>query len=237
MGKMKKEKKNNKTYCYIRVSTDKQDFKRQEFILQNNGYIDGVNCIYVEETGSGKDLKRRPVLTNLIENVLEQGDTLIATDMTRISRSIIDLRKIVDNLLITKKVDFVLLKENFYFYANERMDAMTKGMYNMLAVISEMERDLISDRTREKMAWVKENGTKSGKPIGKPLGKYSTYENFLETLRNCINGMSIRQSCNTTFYPLGTFTYNIKKYKEQLNTNSYEDLLFAFENNLIEFKA
>lgn len=224
-----------KTYCYIRVSTEKQDYSRQEFILKEKGYIDRTNCIYVEETGTGKSLNKRIVLNDLLDNVLEAGDTLVATDLTRISRSLIDFRNVMDYLLNVKKVNLVLLKENFSFNAGEKMDAMTKAMLNFIGVFAEFERDVISDRTREKMAEVKLNGSKSGNPIGKPRSDKNNKELFLETVKMVIDGSSLRKACNSTFYPLGSFTRNIKKYKEALNTEEYLDIYEAIKGGNIEY--
>lgn len=220
----------SKTYCYIRVSTDMQTYSRQEYVLKEKGYINGENCIYVEETGSGKTMNKRQVLLDLINNKLEKGDTLVAADLTRISRSLIDFRNTMDLLLNKKKVNLFLLKENFYLYADERMDAMTKGMINFVGVFAELERDVISDRVTEKMAEVKANGSKSGKPIGKPRSKKNTEEKFVETLTLVVNGESLRNACYKTLYPLGTFTYNIKKFKEELKTNDYNMIYNAIKN-------
>lgn len=225
-----------KTFCYIRVSTEKQDYSRQEFILKEKGYIDGVNCTYVEETGTGKSMNKREQLNNLLENVLQEGDTLVATDLTRISRSLIDFRNTMDLLLKKKKVNLILLKENFYLYADERMDAMTKGMINFVGVFAELERDVISDRVTEKMKEVKMNGSKSGKPIGKPRTKKNTQEKFMETLKEIINGNSFRKACDKTFYPLSTFIYNVGKYKKELNTTEYSDIYNAMENGDLKYE-
>lgn len=225
----------SKTYCYIRVSTEKQSYARQEFLLKERGYINNDNCIYVEETGSGKAINKREVLIDLLNNILEPGDTLVATDLTRISRSVPDFRNVMDFLLKKKKANLILLKENFSFYSGEKMDAMTKAMVNFISVFAEFERDIISDRVTERMAEIKENGTKSGKPIGHPRSNKNTKEKFIKTLSLVASGESLRKACDITLYPLGTFTYNIKKYKDVLKTDQYLDILKGFEEGIIEY--
>lgn len=224
-----------KTYCYIRVSTEKQSYARQEYLLKERNYINGDNCIYVEETGSGKAINKREVLVDLLNNVLEQGDTLVATDLTRISRSVPDFRNVMDILLKKKKVNLILLKENFSFYAGEKMDAMTKAMVNFISVFAEFERDIISDRVTERMAEIKENGTKSGKPIGHPRSNKNSEDKFIKTLEMIVSGESLRKACNSTLYPLGTFTYNIRKYKDELKTEKYEDILNGIKEGMTKY--
>ena len=56
-------------YCYIRVSTDKQDYLRQENMLKEKNYINGVNCEYLTETGTGATLKGRPILQDLLNKI------------------------------------------------------------------------------------------------------------------------------------------------------------------------
>ena len=82
----------SKTYCYIRISTDKQDYIRQENILKENGYIDGVNCEYVTETFTGKT-KNRPVVRAIIEK-LKPNDNIVATELSRIARSVKDFNEL-----------------------------------------------------------------------------------------------------------------------------------------------
>ena len=99
----------SKTYCYIRISTDKQDEERQTYTLKENGYINGVNCEYCIEVFTGKTIKR-PVFEELMAKV-QPGDTIVATELSRISRSVKDFNNLVDELLQKKKVNITILKE------------------------------------------------------------------------------------------------------------------------------
>ena len=107
----------SKKYCYIRTSTDKQDYLRQENILKEKGYINGINCEYVEETFTGKTVKR-PVFQELINNKIEKGDTIITTELSRISRSVKDFNNLIDEIVEKKKVNIYIIKENFNLLAN-----------------------------------------------------------------------------------------------------------------------
>ena len=223
---------NFKTYCYIRISTDKQDYDRQENILKEKGYINSVNCEYITETYTGKTTNR-PMLNDLIENKLQAGDTLVACELSRISRSVKDFNNLIDEILNKKKVNIIILKENFNLLANGNMDAMTKLILNITSAFAEFERDIIADRTREALKAKKINGTKSGNPIGKPRSKYSSKENFISTLEYMINNnVGQKKATLTTRYPSDTFKRDIKKYYEKYNTKNYQEILnYIKENN------
>lgn len=215
----------SKTYCYKRASTDKQDFLRQDKILNDKGYVDGVNCEFVEEHFTGKTIKR-PVFEDLIKNKLQEGDTLVATELSRISRSVKDFNNLIDELLKKKKINIFIIKENFNLLANGNMDAMTKFIINVTSSFAEFERDIISDRTKDSLAYKKIHGTKSGKPIGKPRSQYSTKENFIKTLEYMIDN-NVGQSKATLVcrYPKNTFQQDIKKCYNKYNTHKYEELI------------
>ena len=123
----------NNTYCVIRVSTDYQTYERQAEILEKNGYINGVNCKYIEETFTGKTTKR-PIFDNLIKNIIKENDTIVATELSRLSRSVSDFNELIETLIYKKHVNVIILKENMNLKANGKMDAMTKlilNIYNM----------------------------------------------------------------------------------------------------------
>ena len=138
-------------YCYIRVSTTKQEYDRQVKILKDNGYIDGVNCQYIEETFTGKTTKR-PIYEELTQK-LEKDDTLIVESLPRLSRAgIVKTLEEISELVQKKKVNVVILKENFNLKAGEKPDANTNMLLGIFSVLAQFERDLISERTKETMA-------------------------------------------------------------------------------------
>ena len=215
-------------YCLIRVSTDHQDYERQKNYLEEHGYIDGVNCIYITETYTGKTTKR-PVLIDIIENKLKPGDSLVACELSRISRSVKDFNNLLDVVLKEKKVNVIILKENFHLLANGSMDAMTKLILNITSAFAEFERDLISDRTKDALRAKKKNGTKSGRPIGRPLKKESNDENLLKTLKLLNDGESYRNACYITRFPKATLQLRIKQLKEKYDTNDLQTIINKLE--------
>lgn len=212
-------------YCYIRVSTDKQDYQRQENILKEKGYINGQNCLYITETYTGKTANR-PFLQDLINNKIKKGDTLVSCELSRISRSVKDFNNLIDEILNKKKVNIVILKENFNLLANGDMDAMTKLILNITSAFAEFERDIIADRTKEALKSKMINGTKSGRPIGKPKSEYNNKENFIKTLDLIVND-NIGQNKATirTKYPKQAFQFKIKECYTKYNTKDYKTIL------------
>jgi DNA invertase Pin-like site-specific DNA recombinase len=142
-------------YSYERVSTTKQDEKRQEMsfsgIKIDKRFIDKV---------SGKTAER-PLLNKLMV-VAKNGDSIYVESISRLGRNVEDLRKLCkyfeENGVI---VNFV--KEGFSTTGNSY-----KFMLTILGAVAEMERELIVDRVKEGIEKAKIYGTKSGKPIGRP---------------------------------------------------------------------
>lgn len=218
----------NKIYCYIRVSTERQDLLRQESILQANNYIDGVNCEYIKEFYTGTTT-RRPAFQDLINNKIKQGDTIVCSELSRISRSVKGFNDLIDEIVEKKKVNIYIIKENFNLKANGNMDAMTKLIMHITSAFAEFERDIISDRTREALQAKKTNGTSTGRPIGHPISKLNNKDNFIRTLEYMITekvGQS--RAVNVTKYPKMAFIKKITSLYKKYNTKDYQIIL----NNL-----
>lgn len=137
---------------YARVSTQDQNLDRQIDALQKAG----CERIYQEKvTGTKKD---RQELQRCIDE-LRQGDTLIFLDLTRLSRSTKDLFSIVDTIH-TKGADIKSLKETWV----DTTTPQGKLMLTIFAGISQFERDLISQRTKEGLDSARARGRKGGRP-------------------------------------------------------------------------
>lgn len=142
---------NTQTIAYARVSTDKQELARQLDALAAYGYDKLIEEKY---TGTKKD---REGLNKLLDTV-RTGDTVVVESISRLGRNTIDILTIIDNL-DKQGINFVSLKE--------KIDSNTptgKAMLGMIAVISQLERDLIVQRTKEGLQAVKARGVKLGRP-------------------------------------------------------------------------
>lgn len=141
---------------YARVSTEEQNLDRQIDALQQAGIDDRL--IYKEKiTGTKKD---RPELQKML-NHLNEGDIVIITDLTRISRSTKDLLDIVEK--VKNKGAFIRsLKDTW-------LDTTSNNPYNeflltVMSGLSQLERDLISQRTKAGLASAKARGRNGGRP-------------------------------------------------------------------------
>ena len=94
---------------------------------------------------------------------LESGDRLVVSELSRLGRSLGDVVAMLDTIA-KAGVLFVAIKENIRFEG--RRDIQTKVMTTMFALFAEVERDLISERTREGLAKARASGRRLGRPKG-----------------------------------------------------------------------
>lgn len=138
---------------YARVSTDAQNLYRQLDQLKSAG----CERIYQEKiTGTKKD---RPELDKLLDQVRD-GDTIIISDLTRLSRSTKDLFHLVEQIE-KKGANIKSLKESWM----DTTSPQGKLMFTLFAGISQFERDLISQRTKEGLSSARARGRKGGRPV------------------------------------------------------------------------
>ncbi|QNU68940.1 recombinase family protein [Ruminiclostridium herbifermentans] len=145
-------------YGYARCSTNetKQDITRQTRELKSMGVTE--NNIYFEyESGTKAD---REQLKRLMDKV-ESGDTIVATEVSRITRSTKQLCEIIE-FAKTNKIKLIL--GNFVVDCSKDLDPMTEGMLKMMGVFSELERNIISQRVKSGMANAKAKGSIVGRP-------------------------------------------------------------------------
>lgn len=145
-------------YGYARCSTDetKQDINRQVRELKESGAT--KETIYLEyESGAKSD---RAELNKLLK-VVDEGDTILATEVSRITRSTKQLCEIIE-FAQDKKIKLIL--GSFVVDCTKELDPMTEGMLKMMGVFSEMERNMIRQRVKSGM----ENAKANGKIIGRP---------------------------------------------------------------------
>lgn len=138
---------------YARVSTDTQNLDRQLDQLKTAG----CKNIYQEKITGTK--KERPELEKLLDHVRD-GDVIIISDLTRLSRSIKDLFHLVE-LIEKKGANIKSLKESWM----DTTSPQGKLMFTLFAGISQFERDLISQRTKEGLSSARARGRKGGRPI------------------------------------------------------------------------
>lgn len=146
-------------YGYARCSTNesKQDIDRQKRELKALG-VKQSNIYF--EYGSGTKADREQWL--LLMNKVQKGDTIISTEVSRITRSTKQLCDIIDK---AREIGLKLVIGSFVVdCTNDKLDAMTEGMLKMMGVFAEMERNIISERVKSGMANAIEKGSKIGRP-------------------------------------------------------------------------
>lgn len=155
---------------YIRVSTNKQDLEVQK--LQIYEYCDKEKIRIDEfislEISSRKSQEKRKI-GELYEK-LSEGDLLIATELSRLGRSMIEVMNLVVNLS-EKGVKFVFLRQP---HISTFKSPFEKVLLALFAYIDETEREFISQRTKAGL----EKAKKSGKKLGRPKNAFaSMYDN------------------------------------------------------------
>lgn len=145
-------------YGYARCSTNEtlQDINRQIRELKQKGATD--KTIY-REYESGTKLNR--VELQKLLDIVKPGDTILATEVSRLTRS---TKQLCDVIEMAKEKRIKLVLGTFIVDCSQELDPMTEGMLKMMGVFAELERNMISQRVKSGMA----NAKVKGKSIGRP---------------------------------------------------------------------
>ncbi len=167
-------------YGYIRVSSDKQTVENQRFEINNfcekkKLIIDG----WIEETISGTKSYDKRELGKLLKKV-KKDDLIICAELSRLGRSLFMIMEIL-NICMNKECKVWTIKDNYRLGD----DIQSKVLAFAFGLSAEIERNLISQRTREALARKKAEGKTLGRPVGaknKKL-KLTGYENQIRQMR------------------------------------------------------
>lgn len=155
------------TYAYIRVSTEKQTVENQKQEIQRFCESKDLEVDkWIKETVSGTKAKENRRLGALLKR-MKKGDTLIISEISRLSRKMMDIMQIL-SLCMEKEVTVYSIKEGY-----ELGDTIvSKVLAFAFGLSAEIERNLISQRTKEGLARAKANGVKLGRKKGGTNRKY-----------------------------------------------------------------
>lgn len=150
------------TYGYIRVSTDKQTVENQRFeILQfcakRHIHVEG----WIEETISGAKTYQKRELGKLLKRV-KKGDLIICAELSRLGRNLFMIMEIL-NICMNKECRVWTIKDNYCLGD----DIQSKVLAFAFGLSAEIERNLISQRTKEALARLKKEGKKLGRKTGR----------------------------------------------------------------------
>lgn len=153
-------------YGYIRVSSDKQTVENQRFEVtnfceRNNLTIDG----WIEETISGTKSYSKRALGALLRRV-NKDDLIICTELSRLGRNLFMIMEIL-NICMTKECRVWTIKDNYRLGE----DIQSKVLAFAFGLSAEIERNLISQRTKEALARLKAEGKHIGRKEGKRNNK------------------------------------------------------------------
>ncbi len=159
-------------YGYVRVSCVKQTIEHQEFEIKEYAAKNGIHIDnWVEETiSSRKSLKQRK-LGQLLDN-LHDGDIIIACEISRLGRSLLEVMGILQ-ICLTKNCQVITIKENYHL----GNDIQSQVLAFAFGLSAQIERNLISQRTKISLDNLKASGKRLGRPFGAEAKKLKLSKN------------------------------------------------------------
>lgn len=169
------------TYGYIRVSSDKQTVENQRFEINNFCQREGIVINgWIDETISGTKAYSKRRLGDLLKRV-QKNDLIICAELSRLGRNLFMIMEIL-NICMTKEAKVWTIKDNYRLGD----DIQSKVLAFAFGLSAEIERNLISQRTREALARLKAEGVILGRPKGRLNSpdkyKLHTKENLIREL-------------------------------------------------------
>ncbi|MDM1367173.1 master DNA invertase Mpi family serine-type recombinase [Myroides marinus] len=153
-------------YGYIRVSTDKQTVENQRFEI--NQFCEKQDMLvskWIEETISGtKNVEDRKLGTLLKK--MKKGDILVCSELSRLGRSLLMIMGVL-NECMNRDIEVWTIKDNYRLGS----DISSKVLAFAFGLSAEIERNLISQRTKEALARKKSEGIVLGRPKGSKSSK------------------------------------------------------------------
>jgi len=153
-------------YGYIRVSTDRQTVENQRYevnhFCQRNEFVVDK---WIDETISGKKSAEERKLGKLLKR-MRKGDVLICSELSRLGRNLLMIMAIL-NECMNRDIQVWTIKDNYRLGS----DISSKVLAFAFGLFAEIERNLISQRTKEALARKKAEGVILGRPIGRKSTK------------------------------------------------------------------
>lgn len=175
-------------YGYIRVSSDKQTVENQRFEIQRFCKQEGLSVDgWIEETVSGTKNYDKRELGTLLDKV-QKDDLIICSELSRLGRSLFMIMEILNHCM-DKECRVWTIKDSYRLGD----DIQSKVLAFAFGLSAEIERNLISQRTKEALARKKAEGVTLGRPKGKKSSKVklSGNEEMIRDLRE--SGVTISQ--------------------------------------------
>ncbi|MCD8313142.1 MAG: recombinase family protein [Bacteroidales bacterium] len=175
-------------YAYIRVSTEMQNYASQEYEIQK--YCESHHITvdkWISESVSGTVRVEKRILGKTISR-MRSGDLLVCTEISRLGRNMLMVMSIL-NLCVNRGIAIRTIKDNFNLAdnLNSKIIAFT------FALASEIERNLISQRTKEALMVKKLRGVRLGRPPGSSHKRDVVYDNMPKIIDALSGGATLTQ--------------------------------------------
>ena len=186
---------------YLRVSTERQNLANQQDEIQRFAESRNIKIdAWVTEVVSGKKKEKDRKLGALLKR-MRKGDTLIVTEISRLSRTLTDIMAIMGKCL-NREINLYTTKEGYSFDNSIN----SKVLCFAFGLVAEIERQLISLRTKEALAVRKSEGMQLGRQEGTYTKRQVLLENKSEIIKMLKNDISVNEICKRYSVSRDTFT-------------------------------
>lgn len=217
-------------YGYIRVSSDKQTVENQRFEISNFCQRNGMNIDgWIEETISGTKAYDKRELGKLLRRV-EKDDLIICAELSRLGRNLFMIMEIL-GICMNKECRVWTIKDNYRLGD----DIQSKVLAFAFGLSAEIERNLISQRTKEALARMRAKGVVLGRPKGRQSApeKYKLYGKntlIVELLKVGVSKRKIAKICKVDRNTLNRYIHHfmteeleaLRKGQEEENVDGDE---------------
>lgn len=175
---------------YLRVSTEKQNPENQRDEIRRFAQekVFQIDC-WVVETVSGKIAHKKRKLGRLLRK-MNKGDTLIVTEISRLSRSLTEIMAIMGECL-DRQINIYTTKERYTFDNSIN----SKVLCFAFGLVAEIERNLISMRTKEALALKRAEGVRLGRRPGSDVKMQVIRDNSARIEAMLASGMTVTKIC------------------------------------------
>jgi DNA invertase Pin-like site-specific DNA recombinase len=203
-------------YAYLRVSTNNQDLENQKLGVLDyaNKHSLKIDKFWQETVTTRKKLQSRDLW--LLMQQLKNGDILLVSEISRLARSLMEIMEIIKKLLEIG-VEIHIVKQNFVI-GNKANKIQSSVLIFAFGLAAEIERELISQRTKEALAKRKADGVQLGRKKGSrnEKRKLDEYRNEIERylkqgIPKTIIAKLLNININTLYYYVKT---ELKKGKK-----------------------
>jgi len=148
-------------YGYIRVSSQKQSVEHQEYEIKEYARKNDIKIdTWIEETISSRKALKHRKLGKLLDD-LQENDVIIACEISRLGRSLLEVMGILEKCLV-KNCQVITIKENYHL----GNDIQSQVLAFAFGLSAQIERNLISQRTKMSLDNLKSSGKRLGRPFG-----------------------------------------------------------------------